>query len=161
MRSWRSRRTRPGLMAVGLLLAYYAVPVAGSGAGGVLVLNLVLTVLGLLLLGAMMVLEVRTVRRGGEGRTDRAVAMMLMLLVFAFALTFYLVDQAAPTQLSGLSTRTDALYFTLSTMTTVGFGDVHAEGQVARVLVSILIVFSVVVVASLVRAHTRPEARQD
>jgi voltage-gated potassium channel len=39
-------------------------------------------------------------------------------------------------------------------MTTVGYGDVHAEGQVARALVCAVIVFNVVVVASLVRAHT-------
>ena len=39
-------------------------------------------------------------------------------------------------------------------MTTVGYGDVHAEGQLARALVCALIVFNVVVVASLVRAYT-------
>ena len=39
-------------------------------------------------------------------------------------------------------------------MSTVGYGDVHAEGQVARVLVCVLIVFNVVVVASLVRIYT-------
>jgi hypothetical protein len=60
-----------------------------------------------------------------------------------------------PRQMAGLSTRTDALYFTLSTMTTIGYGDVHAEGQVARALVCGLIVFNVVVVASLLRAHGR------
>ena len=37
-------------------------------------------------------------------------------------------------------------------MATVGYGDVHAEGQMARALVCVLIVFNVVVVASLVRA---------
>ena len=39
-------------------------------------------------------------------------------------------------------------------MSTVGYGDVHAEGQVARALVCILIVFNVVVVASLARIYT-------
>ena len=39
-------------------------------------------------------------------------------------------------------------------MSTVGYGDVHAEGQVARALVCVLIIFNVVVVASLVRAYT-------
>ena len=37
----------------------------------------------------------------------------------------------------------------------LAFGDVHAEGQLARGLVCGLIVFNVVVVASLVRAYTR------
>ena len=39
-------------------------------------------------------------------------------------------------------------------MTTVGYGDVHAEGQLARALVCVLIVFNVVVVASLIRLYT-------
>jgi hypothetical protein len=43
-------------------------------------------------------------------------------------------------QVSGLNTRTDALYFTLVTMATVGFGDIHAEGQFARAMVICLIV---------------------
>ena len=80
--------------------------------------------------------------------------MLLILLVMAASLTFFLLNQGSPEQVTGLQTRTDALYFTLSTMTTVGFGDVHAEGQLARALVCALIVFNVVVVASLVRAYT-------
>jgi hypothetical protein len=39
-------------------------------------------------------------------------------------------------------------------MATVGYGDVHAEGQAARALVSAVIAFDVVVVASLVRWST-------
>ena len=40
-------------------------------------------------------------------------------------------------------------------MTTVGYGDVHAEGQLARALMCGLIVFNIVVIAAIVRAHTR------
>ena len=63
------------------------------------------------------------------------------------SLTFFLLNQTYPDQISGLGAGTDALYFTLSTMTTVGFGDIHAEGQFARALVCVLLVFNVVVVA--------------
>jgi hypothetical protein len=72
----------------------------------------------------------------------------------SFSLAFFILNLVEPDQIADLSTKTDALYFTLSTMATVGYGDVHAEGQLARALVSGLIVFNVVVVASLVRAHT-------
>ena len=64
--------------------------------------------------------------------------------------TWWIADQ-----IDGLETRTDALYFTLSTMATVGFGDVHAVGQLARVTVSFMIVFNIVVVAALAREATR------
>lgn len=80
-------------------------------------------------------------------------AMLLVLLVMSFSLAFFLLDLVEPAQIADLDTRTDALYFTLSTMATVGYGDIHAEGQIARGLVCGLIVFNVVVVTSLVRAH--------
>ena len=148
-------RLRPAWSIVGLLVAYYAFPVDWDAPAASVVISLVLTAAGLGLLGRMMVLELLHLRAGMTGRATRALTMMLVLLVMSFSLAFYLLNLLAPEQIVGLRTRTDALYFTLSTMTTVGYGDVHAEGQVARALVCGLIVFNIAVVASLVRVHTR------
>lgn len=156
MRGTAAAWARPGWSAIGLLVAYYAVPVTWGGSAAAIGISLAMTTAGLVLLASMMVLEVQHVRRGGPGRSDRVVAMMLMLLIVAFSMCFYLLNQSAPDEIAGLHTRTDALYFTLSTMATVGYGDVHATGQIARAMVCGLIVFSAVVVAALVRAHTRP-----
>ena len=146
---------RPFWTFVGLLIAYYAFPVKWTGnSPGVVALSILGTVGGVALVGSMMVRELGHVRRGEHGRGARVLAMMLILLVMAASLTFFLLNQISPDEITGLETRTDALYFTLSTMATVGYGDVHAEGQVARALVCVLIVFNVVVVASLVRAYT-------
>lgn len=65
-----------------------------------------------------------------------------------FALADFTVATLHDGQFVGLETRTDALYFTLATLLTVGFGDVHAAGQLARVLVSIQMVFNVLVLAT-------------
>ena len=46
--------------------------------------------------------------------------------------------------------RLDALYFSMTTMSTVGYGDIHAQGQLARLLVTVQLVFNLVFVASLV-----------
>lgn len=148
--------TRPGWSAIGLLVAYYAVPVTWGGSKGAIAFSLLLTAAGLLLLASMMVLELKHVRRGGTGHSDRVVAMMVLLLIVTFSMAFYLLELTASDEMVGLVTRTDALYFTLSTMATVGFGDVHAAGQIARVMVCVLIAFSAVVVGALVRIHTRP-----
>lgn len=147
--------SRPGLILAGLLVAYYAFPTewAGASAAGV-AFSLAITVAGLALVAAVMVRELRAVRRGDAGRGVRMLAMMLVLLIVAASLTFFLLNQAKPEEFVGLTTKTDALYFTLTTMSTVGYGDVHAEGQLARALVCILIVFNVVVVASLARIYT-------
>lgn len=149
--------TRPVLSSLGLLVAYYAFPV-GLGAGLLAAIGLLLTVAGVGLLVWTMVAEVGHLRRGEATRSSQALAMLLMLLVMGFSLAFYLLNHVRPDEIVDLETRTDALYFTLSTMATVGYGDVHAQGQVARGLVAGLIVFNVVVVAALVRAQTARRA---
>lgn len=59
-------------------------------------------------------------------------------------------------QFVGLATKTDALYyFALTTLTMVGFGDVHAAGQLARALVIVQLLFNVVVLASAARVLSR------
>jgi hypothetical protein len=41
------------------------------------------------------------------------------------------------------------LYFTIVTMATVGYGDIHAVGQFARGLVTVQIVFNLIFVGAL------------
>ncbi len=147
--------SRPVWIFLGLLVAYYAFPLEWTGGSpGAVALSIVGTVGGLVLVGASMARELGAIRHGEPGRGARVLATLLVLLVMAASLTFFLINQIRPDEIPGLETRTDALYFTLSTMTTVGYGDVHAEGQLARALVCVLIVFNVVVVASLIRLYT-------
>ena len=54
-----------------------------------------------------------------------------------------------PSQIAGLHTRLDSLYFATTTLATVGTGDVHAAGQVARALVLVQMIFNVVFVATI------------
>ena len=54
----------------------------------------------------------------------------------AFALADYIIADAYPGQFVGLETKLDGLYFALTTLATVGYGDVHAEGELARGVVS-------------------------
>jgi voltage-gated potassium channel len=156
-RSW----ARPIWTLVGLLLAYYAFPVRLDDHLGVVVLNFVLTLVGLVVIGWTMVAELGHLRRGEKGRSAPALAMLIVLLVMAFSLTFYLLELASPGQFEELHTRTDALYFTLATMATVGYGDIHAQGQAARALVAAVIAFDVVVVASLLRDRTRSNSSKE
>jgi hypothetical protein len=72
----------------------------------------------------------------------------IVLVVEVFALTFYIVEVRNPGEFAGLDTRIDSLYFTVATLATVGFGDVHAVGQAARALVLVQMVFNVLFVAT-------------
>src|SRR5688572_18544352 len=74
--------------------------------------------------------------------------LVVYMIVPTFALGYFALARAADGQFDGLATKTDALYFTLTTPATVGFGDVVATGQIARVLISFQIVFNPVIVAT-------------
>ncbi len=97
-----------------------------------------------------------------ERRLDGLV-LALIIAVLGFALGFYALSQHDPDQFAGMDTRLDALYFTVTTLLTVGFGDIHAVGQVARGLVLVQMVFNVVILATAattLSSHVRERATQ-
>ena len=137
-----------------LLVVYYAAPFSAFGSIERAATSLSLTLAGAVGLGWAITAEVRRQLAGVSTVRIPGLFMLLGLVVFVFAFGYYLLETTAPGQMAGLETRTDALYFTLSTLGTVGFGDVHAVGQMARGLVSIQIVFDVVFVAALAATLT-------
>jgi hypothetical protein len=150
-----ARRVRRDLLALmGVLVAYYAAPVGGlSDSAAAIALSVVGLLAGLAALVWVILREVRTLVR--TSLDDPAVQVDgLVLLVFVvvplFALGYFALESADPEQFADLVTKTDALYFTLSTLATVGFGDVHATGQLGRVLVIVQMTFDLVFVAAVV-----------
>lgn len=152
-------RARRAVLALGaVLVVYYAAPVGELPS----TVSIVLSVLGLVAgLGVLVWMALRQVRRlVASDPSDESVRIEgLLLIVYVavpiFALGYFALEEAAGDQFAGLSTKTDALYFTVSTLATVGFGDVHATGQLARVLVTAQIVFNLVFIGTLVSLLTR------
>ncbi|MEU6405846.1 potassium channel family protein [Streptomyces sp. NPDC046985] len=64
-----------------------------------------------------------------------ATTLPLFLLLFAGA--YYLLERTSPGSFNEPLTRTDALYFTLSTFATVGYGDIAPRSQTGRVVAMI------------------------
>lgn len=94
-----------------------------------------------------------------------AIVFLLCIVVFGFA-TSYVVLADEPNQMDGIATKIDAVYFSITTLATVGFGDIHATGQVARVVVSVQMLVDLVFIAVVVRlistiARRRAVANQD
>jgi len=79
---------------------------------------------------------------------------LLYPVVALFALTYYVIQISDPTQFVDLVTRTDSLYYTVITLGTVGYGDVHAVGQLARVVSMIQVAFDLVVIGALIAVAT-------
>jgi voltage-gated potassium channel len=152
-------RVRRGLLViVATMVFYYAVPVGEVPSD----LGIVFSVLGVLGgVGITIWLALRQLRRLiGSDPSDESVRIEgLLFLVYVavplFALGYFGLEQADPSQFDELATKTDSLYFTVSTLATVGFGDVHAAGQLARAVVIIQIAFNLVFVGTLVSLLTR------
>jgi len=143
----RRPRVRLFLSIVGILVVFYMVPVSADESTGRVAISVLLTLVGVAAL-AWAIFE--QVRRQLHSRSEdiHTLVMLLPLTAVLFALGFYILEEQSPSQFEGLATRTDALYFTLSTVTTVGFGDITAHGQLARVLVMFQLVFNAIFVGA-------------
>lgn len=81
---------------------------------------------------------------------SEALLMVAAMVVFGFS-AIYLGINRHGTQFEGLHTRMDAVYFTMTTVATVGYGDVHPTGQLARGLVSLQMLFDLTLLAFSVK----------
>lgn len=142
------------LALVGMVVIFYTVPLGALSLSGRTGASVAMTLVGVGCLGWAITAQVRRQLMPGQDADLQSLVMLLEMVAVVFALGYYVLEQSAPGQVAGLSTRTDALYFTLSTISTIGYGDVHAAGQVARVLVIIQIVFDVVFVAAVATTVT-------
>jgi hypothetical protein len=138
--------------AVGaLLLAYALVPLRGRwwwvGAS-----------IGVVALVAIVPLAVRRLRRVMVSEhpvlaAADAVIVLAAVLVTAFAGIYYSVADISG-QFNGLETRIDSMYFTVTTLSTVGFGDVSASGQASRVIVTLQILVNLAFFGVVVRVFS-------
>ena len=141
---------RTGLTVGGLLALYAVIPVPGHQES--LQLTVVLALVGLAVLTYAFLTLADRARRSTEEASVRIEAVVAVLYAFVvFTSLVYLAIASNPGQFTGLHTRVDALYFTMSTIATVGFGDVHATGQVARTVVTVQIFLDLIFVGLMAR----------
>jgi hypothetical protein len=142
-----------GLACLLMLAVFFVVPVEPDTSGLRFALRSAGTAGAVLIVGWIAAGQVRRQAAAGDAPTaDPNALVRLASALFAgilvAALGDYVIQVSDPTQFGGLRTRVDALYFTLATLTTVGYGDVHAQGQVARVAVCLQMLFSVGIIAT-------------
>ncbi len=118
-----------------LVALYYLLPLDHL-AGVPLAILLVVGLVVLLVISAGQVREILRAKYPAV-RAAEALATTVPLFLLLFASAYYVMEQASPGSFSHSLTRTDALYFTVTTFTTVGFGDITATSQSARVMVTV------------------------
>lgn len=79
-----------------------------------------------------------------KGRSRKLYRVALVLpsisLISFLAYGDWIISRLSPDNFSGLATKWDAVYFTFTTMATVGYGDIYPHSQLARVWVAAQIV---------------------
>ena len=164
-----SKRELIGMIALGVLM------VAGFAfippkSGPVTWVDIALFFSGLALLSGGVFYMIIREYKGTARRDVRFRILSLFVLIIAmvmfFAISFYRLSTVSG-EIDGLQTHLDAIYFTISTTMTVGFGDVVAKGQVGRFVVIVQMLFNLIVLAAasklilnLVGRRTRSQATQ-
>ncbi|OKK19830.1 hypothetical protein AMK16_15145 [Streptomyces sp. CB00455] len=95
-------------------------------------------------------------------RAVEALAVTGPLVVLMFATAYWLMEHSASDSFSEALSRTDALYFAMTVFSTVGFGDITARSQPARLLITGQMTVNLLLVGVAVRlmVHAVQEGRR-
>ncbi len=110
---------------------------------------------GLGILTAVTIWQLRAivVARYPAVRAIEALATTLPLFLLLFASAYLTMADTSPANFSPHAlTHTDALYFTVTVFSTVGFGDITAASQSARVVVTVQMLLDLLFLGLVVRA---------
>ena len=120
------------LVTTVLVVLYYLLPLDRPLDTGTVVRLLI----GLLIFIGLMVWQVRAIAgsRYPGLRAAEALGFIVPLYLLLFASTYFLMERASAANFTQPLTRTDALYFSVTVFTTVGFGDISAKSETARVV---------------------------
>ena len=115
----------------------------------------VILVVGILIVVTVSAWQLHAITRSRYPavRAIDALATTAPLFLLLFAATYYLMARTSPGSFNpDHLTRTDTLYFTITTFSTVGFGDITAASQAARLIVTVQMLLDLVVLGLGIRA---------
>ena len=137
------------VITTALFVLYAVLPIPGeSGTGALAGL-----VAGLLAMAALLAWQVRHIIAASHPqlRAVEAAVVALVVLIVVFAFTYLSLSHNSAASFSGRMDRVGAIYFTVTVLGTVGFGDIVARSHAARILVTIQIVLDLGVLVAIVR----------
>ena len=132
--------------AVLLIVGYYVVPL-GNGSQLDVILRIAGAGVGIVAIVTMQVIAVGRARFP-QLRAIEALTVTVTVVVVAFALAYVNMSRHDPDAFNEVLGRTSSLYFTLTTLATVGYGDIHAKTDPARIVVMVQMVCNVAVIGA-------------
>ncbi len=140
---------RSVVIAAAVVVLYYVLPLDRPWDTGTAVHLLI----GLLVFVGVLVWGVRgiTGSRYPGVRAAEMLALILPLFLVLFASTYFVLERASAASFTQPMTRTDALYFTVTVFSTVGFGDITAKSETARVVLIVQMLADLVILGAGIR----------
>jgi voltage-gated potassium channel len=152
-------------VAVAVLIGLYAVLPADVSSGLAIAARVAVASA---VIAAALLWQLRAIVRSDRPvlRAIEAMAVAITLMVVLFATAYAGMSKDDPTAFTTPLSKTTALYFTLTTLTTVGYGDIVAATDAARIVVMVQMVFNVAVIGVSVKlilgtARDQIAARRD
>ncbi len=148
MITWTVLRVVAAITVVTAL--YYLLPFDRSASG----VAVTLLVAGLAVFLALVAFQVRAIITAPFPglRAIEALATSVPLFLALFAATYFVMARLSPGSFTAPLTRTDALYFTVTVFSTVGFGDITAKTETARLVVTGQMIADLVILGVAIKA---------
>lgn len=137
------------VLAAVIVTAYFTLPFDHSMSAG----PLAGIVVGMVVVATTLTLQIRaTMRSPFPGiRAVESLALSVPLFLILFATTHFLIGRNDPHSYSQTMTRLDALYFTLTVFTTVGFGDIAPVSELARTITMLQMIADLLLIFVIAR----------
>ncbi|MFI2738491.1 potassium channel family protein [Streptomyces sp. NPDC018711] len=110
--------------------------------------------IGLAVFVALVAGQVRTILRSPHPglRAVEALATCVPFFLLLFAGAYVALASLSPDSFGTHLSHTDGLYFTVTVFSTVGFGDITAKSQTARLLVTVQMITNLIVLGLAIKA---------
>ena len=132
-----------------LVAIYYLLPLDNSSTE----IAVTILVIGLAVFIGLVAFHVRSITRSPFPglRAVEALAINVPLFLLLFASTYVVMATMSAGNFGERLTHTDGLYFTVTVLSTVGFGDITAKTQAARLVVTGQMIADLVIFALAVK----------
>lgn len=136
------------VVAVGI---FFLIPFDGIAKNSQAVIRLVVGITTLVLVIAILVRRIMTAPIP-QLKAMEALVIVLVKFICLFAGTYLAISHMDVVAFTEPLTHTSSLYFTVVTFGTVGYGDLTAHSDFARMLVSMQIILDFIFIAAIIRA---------